>query len=384
MKPVAVVTTHPIQYQTPLFRYLAEGGIPVHALFLCDQGVAPRHDPGFGRTVAWDIPMLEGFSHEFVPNLRGRAAPERFFGLLNPSLLGRVDRRFSAVLVHGYRSASLVAAVAAAVARRVPIFYRSESKLVYGVVDFRQRLLGRALKGTVSACLSIGSLNDMFYDALGIPEARRFLVPYAVDNARFSAEADSLSREEARRTMGLPPDQTVVLFAGKLVPWKQPDVLLEVFGQVAGPGHRLVFAGDGPMRHDLEWRVGDVPENQVTFLGFRNQTQMRLAYRSADLLVLPSRHEPWGLVVNEAMNFYLPSLVSDRVGCGPDLVVPGVTGEVFDHNDHGSLARQLKLLMSDRAKLRQMGANARARIAGWGFEQCREGLTSALAATGSG
>ncbi len=384
MKPVAVVTSHPIQYQTPLFRYLTEHGLPVHVFFLCDHGFAPRHDPGFARAVAWDIPLLRGFSHEFLPNLRRRAAPERFLGLLNPSLLLRVDGRFSAVVVHGYRSASVVAAVAAAVGRRVPVLYRSESKLVNGVADRRQRLLGQGLRRTVSACLSIGTLNDMFYEGLGIPEGRRFLVPYAVDNARFSAEADALSREEARREMGLPLDQTIVLFSGKLVPWKQPDVLLEVFSEVAGPDHRLVFAGDGPMRHHLQRRARDLPDNQVTFLGFQNQTEIRLAYRSADLLVLPSKREPWGLVVNEAMNFYLPSLVSDRVGCGPDLVVPGVTGDVFDHDDRGSLAKQLKLLMTDRRKLHEMGANARARIAGWGFEQCRDGLASALAATASG
>jgi glycosyltransferase involved in cell wall biosynthesis len=113
-----------------------------------------------------------------------------------------------------------------------------------------------------------------------------------------------------------------------------------------------------------------------------NQSEIPLAYRSADLLVLPSLHEPWGLVVNDVMNFGVPALVSNRVGCGPDLVVPGQTGDIFDASDESSLRRRLHSLLEEPAELEAMGARARCHIDKWGFAQAAAGLAGALAAVG--
>jgi glycosyltransferase involved in cell wall biosynthesis len=173
------------------------------------------------------------------------------------------------------------------------------------------------------------------------------------------------------------------LSSGKLVPWKQPDLLLRAFASAAPPDAQLVFAGDGEMRHALERWADAHLRGRVTFLGFMNQSEIPVAYRSADLLVLPSSREPWGAVVNEAMNFGIPALVSDQVGCGPDLVTPGQTGDIFAASDQSSLARALRTLLKDTDALTAMGLEARARIGRWGFAEAAAGLADALHALGA-
>lgn len=380
MKPLAIVSTHPIQYQAPFYRYLAARGVPLHVFFLCDRGLEERLDPDLGRAVRWDIPLLEGYGNRLLPNIGGDGSPERFLGLVNPGVLTQITKaRFCAVIVHGYRNLSMLATIMSARARHLPILYRSESNLLESAPAPLKLRLGKLLLGSfVSACLSIGTLNDEFYEHLGVPNERRFLVPYAVDNERFAQQALSMSKEQARSELRLPTDGLVVLFAGKLVPWKQPDLLLKAFSEVELANTHLAFVGDGSMREGLACTSRESAPGRVSFLGFLNQGQMGLAYRSADVLVLPSLHEPWGLVVNEAMNFHVPALISDRVGCGPDLVTPGATGDVFHHDSVISLRECLVKMLSNVDLLRRMGGEAKTRIQQWGYPQAEVGLRKAL------
>jgi glycosyltransferase involved in cell wall biosynthesis len=118
----------------------------------------------------------------------------------------------------------------------------------------------------------------------------------------------------------------------------------------------------------------------VRITGFLNQTEIPKAYAAADLLVLPSRSETWGLAVNEAMNFSLPIIVSDRVGCGPDLVRAGVNGEVFEHNSAGALEAVLERCVSQPGRLIELGRASLQRIQQWGLPETARGITEALKA----
>jgi glycosyltransferase involved in cell wall biosynthesis len=384
MKPVAVVATHPIQYQTPLYRYLTQRGIPIHALFLCKLGSGEGRDAGFGMTVSWDIPLLDGFSYEFVPSVMGDT-PDGFFGLMNPGLLTAIDgRRFSAVMVHGWRSLSMLTAVARAKLGQLPVLYRAESNdRMTQTHGGKRRVLSWGLKRVVAACLPIGSLNDQFYANLGVPPSRRFLMPYAVDNERFQAAAGSISKTQARASFGLNADGTVALFVGKLVPWKQPELLLRAFASSAPRDAQLLIAGTGPMEVELRAQADRTMPGRIVFTGFLNQSEIPRAYRAADLLVVPSEYETWGLAVNEGMNFQLPAIVSSTVGCAPDLVEEGVTGEIFEQGDQAQLASQLRALLGDRERLSRMGVTAKQRIDEWSFRECEAGLRSALEAVGA-
>lgn len=373
-KPLAVVSSHPIQYQVPLFRYLAAHGVPVQVLFLDDQGLHRRFDPGFGIEFAWDIELTTGYAHSFLPN-HGFGRREAFFGLTNPDLVRELSpKRHSAMLVHGWRSASMLLAIVTGRAKGLPILYRADTS---EAADIKARLAGPFLRYFVSACLPVGSLNLEFYKSIGFPEQRLFMAPHAVDNARFQKAAESLSRSGSRAALNLPSTGLVVLFVGKLVRWKAPDLLLEAFRALGREDSHLVYVGDGTMRRELEVKAGDLA-GRVHFLGFLNQERLPLAYRAADVLVLPSNTEPWGLVVNEAMNFGVPAVVSDRVGCAPDLVRPGITGEVFSAGSCGSLLAALRRLASDPRHLEEQGVAARAQISRWGYAECTAAIRAAI------
>ena len=202
------------------------------------------------------------------------------------------------------------------------------------------------LKRLVDGFLAIGTLNREYYRHYGISDEKIFSVPYAVDNAFFQAGAEraAAGREQLRRELGLAPGRPVILFVSKIEPRKRPADLLAAYlkltktGAVAGPPY-LLFVGDGDQRRPLEEVVRDKELESVRFLGFKNQTELPAYYDLCDVFVLPSVHEPWGLVVNEVMNAGRAVIVSDQVGCGPDLVRNGENGYIFQAGDITGLAR---------------------------------------------
>jgi len=121
----------------------------------------------------------------------------------------------------------------------------------------------------------------------------------------------------------------------------------------------------------------------VSFTGFLNQTEIAQAYVAGDCLVLPSDYgETWGLVVNEAMVCGLPAIVSDRVGCGPDLVEEGITGSIFPFGDVDALAKKMIDLASDSRKAEEMGQRAKQLVLqNYSVEKAVEGTMKAIEAT---
>jgi glycosyltransferase involved in cell wall biosynthesis len=277
----------------------------------------------------------------------------------------------------------MLGAIAVARRRGLPVMYRSETHTLNQLppTGLPARLRGRLFHRAVDAALSIGTANDRFYDGLGLPPEARFLVPYAVDNHRLQLAARSLSSVDARSRLGLPAASRVVLFAGKLVAWKAPELLLSAFAELAGgdAALTLIYAGSGALEPALREQAQRLAPGRVHFLGFLNQKEMPAAYAAADVLVLPSSVEPWGLVVNEAMNFACPVVVSDAVGCGPDLV-DSHTGGVFHTNDGAALRNRLEAVLGSSVGLREKGAAALDRISAWSYAECYDGILAALEA----
>ena len=177
-----------------------------------------------------------------------------------------------------------------------------------------------------------------------------------------------------------------MLFAGKLIPRKQPLALLEAFLSVPRPEATLLFVGDGEEKPALQARAARNPEADVRFLPFANQSGMPARYLLADLFVLPSRgnSETWGLAVNEAMHMGVPCLVSDLVGCQLDLVTDGDTGWVFRAGDPAHLRQRLdEALAATRSDSAGFKVRVAARIARYTYTQTTAGLLQALQAAPS-
>lgn len=383
---IAYVTSHPIQYQAPLFRELtARPGVTFKAFFAWDFGVKETHDPGFGRIVLWDVPLLDGYDHVFVPNLARKPGVERFTGLVNPGIF-KALREFApdVIVVHGYAHATEHFAMLAGRVLKVPVLLRGESNLLPARSKLTRAVkrLGSAwLRRVLAGALAIGTHSRNYFLHYGFPPERVFLAPYAVDNAFFQSRADAARDLAAswREAAGIAPDDLVFGFAAKLSQVKACGDLIEAFGRAALPKTALYIVGDGPLRAELEAHAARFPNARIHFHGFANQSEMPAAYAVADVFVLPSNYEPWGLAVNEAMNLARPVIVSEAVSCAVDLV-SDATGWVFPVGDIEALVRNMKDASARRASLPAMGEAALARIGAWGLPETADGILEAARA----
>ena len=383
---LAIVATHPIQYYSPWFAFLARhDGLDVRVFFLNEPRGEGLFDPGFQRQVKWDIALLDGFASEFVPNVSRDPGTHRFWGLRNPGLAKRLEAFHpDAVLLIGYNFWSLVRFVFTWRTRRAPLVFRGDSHRIVedrGARGKVKRSLIATLFRRFSAFLYVGAANRRYFTLHGVPEGALFHAPHAVDCERFSAEPRRLRQEGLawRASLGIPEDDAVVLFAGKLEEKKQPLALLQAFRSLGSANATLLFVGNGPLEERLRAQAGDA---KVRFAPFQNQTAMPRVYAACELFVLPSYGpaETWGLAVNEAMCVGRAVLVSSHVGCAEDLVIPGKTGLVFEAGDGEALRRSLAAALEDPARLAQWGRAGREHIARYSYAEPTRGLVAALEA----
>ncbi len=316
---VVLVATHPIQYHVPWYQQLAasnEVDLKVLYSLLPDsrqQGV------GFGTGFEWDIPLLEGYAYEVLPNsAKSPSIGGSFFSSRTPTIRKRIhDLAPDVVILTGWQSWSLVQALFAARRERIPLLIRGESRL--RARPWWVRALHRQLLHRFDGFLAIGERNREFYLANGAPEDRIFDCPYFVDNRRFQGQLEEVlpKRKELRDSWGIPDGSVCFLFAGKLIPKKRIMDLLAALksARQRNPHIHLLIVGSGEQEGEAR-EYAEERNLPVTLAGFLNQTEITRAYAAADCLVLPSDWgETWGLVVNEAMACGLPAIVSDRVGC---------------------------------------------------------------------
>jgi len=382
---VGLFTTHPVQYQVPWYRALGAHPDVDLTVFYCMLPDARQQGEGFGVAFQWDIPLLEGYRYEVLANRARRPSVIRFSGCDTPEIEDRVrDGGFDAFIVNGWVVKACLQALRACRRRGVPCIVRGESNALRPRPAWK-RFLHRRLLRRYSAFLSIGKSNRDFYLANGVPEEKIFFAPYCVENERFAAAAETLGphRSRLRADWAIPPDAYTFLFCGKFVEKKRPLDLLAALeiacrsGRCDRPLH-LLLVGEGDLASACR-REAAAKRLPVTFAGFLNQSEIPRAYAAADCLILPSDYgETWGLVVNEAMACGLPAVVSDRVGCRPDLVLPGRTGEVFPFGDVRALAAIMVEFAADPEASQRLGRAARAHVATYRVENVLAGTLRAL------
>jgi len=383
---VLAIASHPVQYSAPLFRLMAQHPqLDFHVAYCSLRGAEAGHDPEFGRSVKWDIPLLDGYFWTHVPN-RGSGS-ESFFGLYNPGLWKLIrEGHFDAVLCYtGYLRATFWISYFAAKLSHTAFLFGADT-ITLSPLDGRKwkrplkRLLWPALFRLADQVVvpSSGTLDLML--SLGIAEKRITLTPYVVDNNWWLAQSARVDRESIRASWGATKSDVVTLFCAKLQPWKRPRDLLNAFSKATPSNALLVFAGEGPLRTSLELEAVKLGiADRVRFLGFVNQTQLPAIYTAADLMVLPSAYDAFGVVVNEAMLCGCAVVASDHVGAARDLIAHGQTGFVYQCGDIDALARILAQALGDRHALQEMGRAARHRLESWSPRDNVEGTVQAIA-----
>jgi len=386
------LVSHPIQYHAPLLRRIAaEPDIDLKVLFCSDFSLRHYKDAGFGVEVKWDIPLLDGYNSEFLPVLRDRGT-SGFASLIVHGIHSRLrgrkgEPRTDLLWIHGYSANYALQAMLAARSLGIPVITRSDSSLIDRPRG-RARLLAKkiffgVLRNLIAGVFTTGTLNRIYWDHYLGPDFPKFDMPHAVDNAFFQQRCRDArpTRHQLQAELSLDPARPVILFASKLQERKRCADLVEAYASLIAssihPVPYLVIVGDGEERPALETQAAGM--EGVRFCGFRNQSELPRFFDLASIFVLPARHEPWGLIVNEAMNAALPMVVTNDLGCQPDLVHDGVEGFVYPVHDVAALTSALRRLIEDPQLRRDMGQRALARINTWSFEEDVQGIRHALA-----
>lgn len=373
---VLFIATHPVQYAAPLYRRMAaDPRLDIKIAYLSLAGAAtPSHDPGFSTTIKWDIPLLEGYPWVEVPH---RAGP------VLRQLLS--DGHWEALVLYtGYRSRVFWSAMLSAKRRGIPVLFGTDATSFDtqsggAPKPLLKRLVLPLLFRLADVAIVPSSGSREFLLGMGLDPRRVVLTPYVVDNDWWRHAAASADRDSTRRRWGIPIDAQVLLFCAKLQPWKRPGELLSAFSRLQAESAYLIFAGEGPLRPQLEAEARAAGLNaRVRFLGFVNQSQLPAVYKAADVFVLPSSYEPFGVVVNEAMLCGCAVVVSDKVGAARDLVVQNETGLIYPSGDIDALRSVLASLLIDSSKLARIQRAAERRIAAWSPEANVSALIGAV------
>ncbi|HEY4334345.1 MAG TPA: glycosyltransferase family 4 protein [Puia sp.] len=378
MKKLAIISSHPIQYNAPLFRLLAESKtVHLRVFYTWEQsGKGAKYDPGFGKTIEWDIPLLEGYESEFVTNTSYDPGTHHFKGMINPGLNKVIEAwQPDLLLVYGWSWASHLKAIRH-FHGRIPVLFRGDSTLLNekpGLRKILRRIFLTWVYRHVDYALYVGTNNKDYFLRHGLKPRQLIHAPHAVDNRRFSA-SDAERRAEAndwKRSLGIKPGELVVLFAGKLEAYKDPAFVVGLAERWKDLPVRVILVGNGQMEEELKQRAKTTPG--IIFLDFQNQTRMPVVYRLADLFILSSHSqtlgqgmstqtETWGLGANEAMACGCGLMLCTGVGGAVDLVKEGLNGIIFPVGGTEKCTKFVQELLAEPGKLEKIKAASRQRV----------------------
>ena len=378
-----------MQYHAPVYRKVAEMGVPVEIVYGSDFSVRGYRDREFGASFAWDRDLTEQMKCRFLEPEAG--SYEEVTGKGIGQALDEI--RPKAALLCGYSHPFDRKAFGECREKGIPILLRAEttdhavkrSWLKNRLRDWKLRVIYREC----ALVLPIGTRSRQHYRRLGVPEDKMVDSPYGVDEDAFlwDEAARMRLRAEQRTRMrigdrgeGIEGGTQWILFSGKLVWRKGPDLLVEAVGRLRKEGQEvgIVFCGSGEMEGELKRRCAELKIPAV-FPGFVNQSGLSAIYHACDLFCLPSREgETWGLVVNEALLHGLPVVVSEAVGCAPDLVRSDECGAIFESGKVESCVEGLKKVFREgfqserRQKCREVVATFSTQFAARGIVEAVE------------
>jgi glycosyltransferase involved in cell wall biosynthesis len=384
---VLFVSSHPVQYATPLFRLLAKDPrVEIQVTYCSMQGAEPHIDPDFGVEVKWDIALMDGYMWQSLPNTLGKARLDSFFGLFNAGIWRLIRRgNFDAVVLYaGYVYATFWIAVAAAKASHTAVLFGTDAT-AFKPLDRKgwkvhvKRIVLPVVFRLATIVTVPSEASRQFILGMGIPESRVTLTPFVVDNSWWQQRSSEVNRYTVRKEWNVPEHATVALFCAKLQPWKRPQDALRAFAKAGVKGSYLVFAGDGPLRASLEEEARALGiSERVRFLGFVNQSGLPSVYRSSDLLIMSSEYDACPVVVCEAMLCGCPVILSDEIRGRFDLVKDGMTGFIYPCGNIDALANILSTTIPNRDRLEELSSAALARMETWSPRETVDALVHAF------
>lgn len=352
---LAVLTSHPVQYQAPLFRELAKH-LDLQVYFSHQSQGRDQAKAGFGVNFNWDIDLLDGYASKYLRNIAARPGID-FWGCNNPDI-ERELKLFNPkiLLLTGWHLLSYWQGVWAAKKNNIRVWVKSDSQVATARSKPKRMLKGMIyprLLNQFDLCCYAGSRSKDYFQSYGVPAEHLFWLPHVIDASRFckAAGLELDKKREIKAALKIPESAQIVLFVGKYINKKRPLDIIYALSRSRNRERLFgLFVGAGQLEKDMIKLSKELRVNIVN-AGFINQTQLPLYYAVSDCLALPSDGgETWGLVVNEAMTCGIPAVVSDQAGCAPDLVEEGKTGCVFPMGNIAALSDAIDQCLSFSGK----------------------------------
>ena len=366
---ISYFLSHPIQYFSPLLAEMAKE-FDLHVYYFSDASIKGGMDKGFGREIKWDVPLLNGYNYTFLKNYsKSDSLSNKTFDAVNFGVIKKIVQDKSDVLIiNGWSYFSNILVIITGRMLGKSVWLRSENPLRSELKKSKKNLflkkffLKNIVFKLVSKFLYIGEESNDFFEYYGVPAKKLIYTPYAVNNSFFQTnyEAYNNKRESILTELNLPVNHKVILYSAKYIPVKRPLDLIMAFEKLNVPDISLVMVGEGELRNEMEYYIKKNNLKNVYLTGFVNQSLISKYYSIANVFVMCSEFEPWGLSINEAINFNIPLVVSDIVGSVPNLVFTGQNGYVFEMGNIVDLSNCiLKILNGSIESEKQTKLNSR-------------------------
>ena len=342
---LAIVTSHPIQYYAPWFKYMADY-MDLHVFYMHEESNSERERGDFGIAHEWDVDLLSGYNYCFLNNVAKNPSVNHFRGCDIPEIYKIIkESDFDAVLVTGWYLKAFWQVVAACKLYGVPVLIRGDS-----ILSNNKSLIKKSIKKVLypiilnffDLFLSVGQNNRKYLQYYGVDNKKIIFIPHFIDQEYFRHNAESSNN--LKRELNISSSATILLFVGKFLELKRPMDILEAMNRLRSDNVEVeaIFVGSGKLEEEMKVFCLQNTNLKVHFVGFKNQSEVPKYYNISDILILPSSSETWGLVVNEAFSLLTPAIVSNQVGCMPDLIASGLTGDVYECGDSVALAEKIK------------------------------------------
>ncbi len=372
MQKVVFIISHPIQYYVPLLQGLSNNkDLDIVVLYTWGENSIAKFDPGFNRVVEWDMPLLDGYKYEFLTNISADPGTHHFNGINNPDIIKRINElKPDKLVVFGWSFKSHLK-VLKTFKGKIPIYFRGDSHLLTET-NFIKNILRRIyltwIYKHIDFAIAVGTQNKLYYKCMGLKDSQILFAPHAIDDKRF------LDNTEIDKSIPFPINNIKFIYVGKFEYRKDLETLIQAKLLLKDLSCSLILVGNGPDEEKLKSIARE--DKNIHFIDFVNQAKIPSVYKMADVFVLPSISETWGLGINEAMNSGLAIIASDKVGSAIDLVRNN--GYIFKNGDIKDLSNKMKCLIEDRDLLEDFKKSSIKSIKDWSLSTLIANFEKAL------
>lgn len=368
---ILYILPHPIQYQTPLINYLSANGIDIIVGYKSNISSKSFYDDGFQKKIKWGKNILKG--HDYFFN---KDSKNIFSSIFDQKIIKIIlsDKEIKFIWVHGSKNIFNILIILISKLLNKKVFLREENTLESKKRNFINIFLNKIfyflINPFIDQYLAIGKKNYKYYIFNNINKKKIRFVPYVVDNNFFSS--DNFIKKTYK--------EINFLFVGKFHKNKGISMLLEAFKEISSKNRKILnkiklkLVGHGILFNEIKKYILNEKLKFIKLTNFQSQKKLKYIYQKTDILILPSIYEPWGLVINEALNAGNAIICSDRVGAVGDLVINNKNGFIFKSNDKKSLIESIARYLKNEKMINSHKKRGKQIINKYNFKICCENI----------